>query len=190
MKKTLFVAVAISLLLCAAAFAGNIPTPVIGQWVTVDFEIFNYPFGENTNTRLFIRNLDRYNPIRVAGVKLVNPMGDNVIFNVGTAEETVDLVGWLPNALQDQITLAPFESTSISVTTEMLATSSDPVPTVHTGGRYFYLIYWHIDSGATPVIPPEIWGFHRAVYEPRMERGSNIRYSFERWEGMVIHEWY
>jgi len=181
MKKTIFLAVLLSLLLCATAFAVEVKPLVTSQDVAVTFEIFNYPFGESTNTRLFIRNLDPDYVIAVHNVKLYDPNGDVVVFNVGTEDEYDDLAETQP---LNHFDVNPLASISISVTTAMLATSSYPVPTVHTGGRYFFIIRYSAELGA--VIPAEIWGFHRAVYSPRTERDAPVRYSYERWEGRVI----
>ena len=79
------------------------------------------------NSRLFLRNKDRFNPVRITSIEIYNPSGDYVLDLVTTP-----------------IILDPLASDS--------RTLPSGVPRLpNTGGRYSALVTWESDVPVTPV---------------------------------------
>jgi hypothetical protein len=181
MKKTILLAIALFLLLFATAFAGNLGNKVTGQKVIVSCSIFEYGTGQRGNTRANFRNIDPNNAIQVISVKYYDPDGNVVIFDQSTDPYT--------ELLEDPIDLGSFDSDSFRVSRVMLEDASwnITIPPTFGGGTPFYLIEWV--SLSNPVVPPEIWGGSWSIYGGRKgEDKYRIRYSFDRWEGVVVSE--
>ena len=191
MKKTIFLAVALSLLLCATVFAaGTSDTKVHGQKVAVDWDFHTYSIAnpeQARNSRMFIRNLDPDKSIYVWRVILIAPDGSDVCFyEESDVEHFCYFVGDL---VADEakfpkrapFLLAPYESTSFSVP---ISNFTDPTKFANwpEEGRPFFVIWWYSEGGRDLVTPAEIWTIHRNVVD-------GIRVSLDRWEGIVVENY-
>ena len=191
MKKTIFLAVALSLLLCATAVAGNLGKLVSHQKVILNSHLVDYPTGQTVRTRAEFRNIDITNDITIDSITFYDPNGDKVDFCVSdTANGPCDeLIGRLVGTPGDtSISLKPFQNASVMVAPNDLVDASwnNSTPPDFEGGGPMYLIEW---SSTAPVVPPEIWGLGFSIYGGgKNEDKYRIRYSYDRWEGIVIEE--
>jgi len=196
MKKTIFIAVALSLLLCATAFA-DAPNPRIskGQKITVPFLMGKYASRQTMDTRIHILNNDAALHISVNEARLITPDGNDVLFSCDEDGNSVDppssnLV-YLQRGSTGPIQLGLYASASINVPPRMFLCSDWTYSPLDAdgyivldanyldGGRPFIEVIW---GSNVMVIPPEVWAFFRS----RDKKGERVDY--ERWDGRVTEE--
>ena len=180
MKKTIFLAVALSLILCGTTFAGDTVTPVHGQKVAVNVYFHTYTDTQARNTRMFIRNLDPGKSIYVWRVILINRNGTDMCFEPPDEDYFCYFVGD-PEAdaalspREGPILLHPYESASFAVPIAYAVDWENVVD----GGRPFFVVWWYAENGDDVVTPAEIWAVHRNV-------SDGVRVSIDLWEGRVV----